>query len=359
MEEYLIVMKTPFQCALLLVFTLASVSQADTDVVIDNFDSYATAGDLQAAWVSSTASLTSTFLTDDSDGVYTNVQGKAAVFDGSLGFGAGSVNKWGGAFAIAPSPTQNVELSVDIAHDDVNTANKKLSVGLRYTGASTENILELGFWNQNVPPKQLSFRTILFPGSTNWQAFSLDESLDDMNEINSTAFHRFKATVSETSVTMSLDLFADGIDNFTGLPGVDATDVVAAAVTSNGFNDLRFGIPSGSGSSASAFIGIDNLALRLVDVVAPGGDADFNGDTFVDGSDFLTWQRSFGINDGTALQSDGDADGDGNVLASDLAVWQAQYGAQPLSAISAVPEPTGLSLGLLTLVGCLVARRRV
>ncbi|MCA9235829.1 MAG: PEP-CTERM sorting domain-containing protein, partial [Planctomycetales bacterium] len=79
------------------------------------------------------------------------------------------------------------------------------------------------------------------------------------------------------------------------------------------------------------------------------------------GADFLTWQRNFGIDDGTALMVDGDANGDGNVNDADLTVWQSQFGTSPAtSVVSAVPEPTTLALALggLTLVLAGRARRR-
>lgn len=57
--------------------------------------------------------------------------------------------------------------------------------------------------------------------------------------------------------------------------------------------------------------------------------ADFNGDAFVDGADFLAWQRGFGNANPTLV--DGDANADGAVDATDLAVWQVQFGA-PSSA---------------------------
>lgn len=57
---------------------------------------------------------------------------------------------------------------------------------------------------------------------------------------------------------------------------------------------------------------------------------DFNGDGDIDGSDFLAWQRGFGIAAG-ALNAEGDADGDGDVDANDLQAWQASYPANPVT----------------------------
>jgi hypothetical protein len=342
---------------------------ADVTVVSDNFESYADNAAMQAQWVSTIASTTSTFLFDQTtpgqpypvSPTIGATQGKAVIFDGTLGVGAGSINKWATPFSVAPSATQNVQLTVDLAHDGL-TSNKKLTMGLRYTGASAENLIELGFWNQ-LTGVQFAHRTVLFPGSNGWAGYGLDPTMDMIWEMPDTiepldgaagrgaGFHRYQATISLTDVTFTLDLFSDGINNKTGLPGVDATDVVAGAtVTANGFNDLRFGIPSGSGSSADPFLGVDNVSLKLVDIAVPTQDADFNNSTLVDGADFLIWQRGFGTPD--AQNADGDADGDPDVDAADLTIWNNQYGAAPpvLAAVTAVPEPTSLALAAVALL---------
>ncbi|MBX3424400.1 MAG: proprotein convertase P-domain-containing protein [Pirellulales bacterium] len=57
-------------------------------------------------------------------------------------------------------------------------------------------------------------------------------------------------------------------------------------------------------------------------IVAPS--ADFNLDHYVDGGDFLAWQRGFGAT--AAAHADGDANFDGVVDASDLEIWFEQYG---------------------------------
>ena len=76
--------------------------------------------------------------------------------------------------------------------------------------------------------------------------------------------------------------------------------------------------------------------------------ADFNGDGFVTGADFLSWQIGAGTPTPNALKSDGDADNDLDVDASDLDVWQLQYGtasplvaaASALTATEPVAQPT-------------------
>jgi hypothetical protein len=77
--------------------------------------------------------------------------------------------------------------------------------------------------------------------------------------------------------------------------------------------------------------------------------ADFDGDLNVDGRDFLTWQRGFGVP--CADLADGDANLDGEVDGNDLLFWQTQYGfnflAPLIAEVASIPEPSGLVLSLI------------
>lgn len=57
-----------------------------------------------------------------------------------------------------------------------------------------------------------------------------------------------------------------------------------------------------------------------------GYSADANGNGYVDGGDFLAWQRGYGMTSG-ATRADGDFDGDGDVDSDDLEIWKAMFGA--------------------------------
>ncbi|MEO2047541.1 MAG: hypothetical protein ABGX16_13325 [Pirellulales bacterium] len=69
--------------------------------------------------------------------------------------------------------------------------------------------------------------------------------------------------------------------------------------------------------------------------------ADFDGDGAIDGYDFLTWQRGFGIPVPDATQSDGDANHDQTVDGADLTVWQDQFGLATLLPVAISSEETG------------------
>ncbi len=75
------------------------------------------------------------------------------------------------------------------------------------------------------------------------------------------------------------------------------------------------------------------------------GDAD--GDTDVDGADFLAWQRGF-----QQLNPDlsgGDFDQDNDVDQIDLVIWKSRFGTnfEQQSALIAVPEPSAISLVMI------------
>ncbi len=101
----------------------------------------------------------------------------------------------------------------------------------------------------------------------------------------------------------------------------------------------------GSNASLSVLINPD----ATLEVADP--NADFDGDSDVDGTDFLTWQRNY--ESGTS-PSQGDADFDADVDGDDLSVWEAQFGGAS-SQLAGVPEPPSL---VLALCGCLLLLRR-
>jgi|GEM_PF-5637419 len=67
--------------------------------------------------------------------------------------------------------------------------------------------------------------------------------------------------------------------------------------------------------------------------------ADFNSDGSINGSDFLAWQRGFGMVSPNASKGDGDADNDFDVDSEDLSIWNNQYGTFTIAAARVEPTP--------------------
>ena len=84
--------------------------------------------------------------------------------------------------------------------------------------------------------------------------------------------------------------------------------------------------------------------------------ADFNGDGVVDDGDFAVWEAE----NGTVLSLQADANNDGFVDSADYTYWLDYYTGPLASAatLASVPEPVGIGLALMALLG-LMGRRRV
>ena len=90
-------------------------------------------------------------------------------------------------------------------------------------------------------------------------------------------------------------------------------------------------------------------------VVSTPANANFNGDTIVDGTDFLIWQKGLGT--GTTL-AQGDADGNGAVNGADLAIWKSQFGTTPAGGGAApAPEPGAAVIAGMALAGAWMRRQ--
>jgi hypothetical protein len=112
--------------------------------------------------------------------------------------------------------------------------------------------------------------------------------------------------------------------------------------------------PNGGGTIRGFTLGYD--VTYDISPANAAEDADFNGDGVVDGTDFLTWQRGFGV--GNNL-STGDANDDNVVDGADLAIWTAQFGSgAPVAAAAQIPEPAAAALVAIGSFAVLAARRR-
>jgi hypothetical protein len=97
--------------------------------------------------------------------------------------------------------------------------------------------------------------------------------------------------------------------------------------------------PGGFGTSGAYTVSWNELSL----ITVTGTPGDFNDDGDVDGRDFLIWQRG---GSPTALSP------------GDLQDWQTNYGAEgPLTAVTAIPEPSAISLLVFAAVSAISFKR--
>lgn len=359
--------------ALLAAVTAGSLAAADTVLVTEDFESYADTAAMNAVWAFNTTNgnlVTETYSTiiddtfepvDIGARAFPDGPGKAAEHVGS-GFLEYQLPLNGGS-PLVPTASQSIVLQGDIF--DVGAfGNKRRSIGLRSNSPS--NLVEIGHWNSS--PVEYAARTILFAEPTptsaqpDWQFYELPVELDradDADEITTLgdvgeAWHTHRATITPTSVTYEIDLFRDGIDARTGEAGFDAELTFEVVPTTDGFDSLRIGGPSGVTSLGNGTYGgvfFDNISLMLVDtVVALAGD--YNGDGTVDAADYTVWGDTLGST--TDLRADGN--GNNAIDPGDLTIWANNYGASAAVSAAAVPEPTTLLLAALGVLG--VARRR-
>ena len=180
-------------------------------------------------------------------------------------------------------------------------------------------------------------------------------------------------------VTLTSDVNGDGTGadytaeltltrNASNLVDVSGSFIGTNGATGNVFAASDITEPSPATYGAIGFLignalDVEQVNFQNIDVaVVPasaGQDADFDGDNDVDGADFLIWQR--GLGGANVTNADGNADGDADVDADDLAVWKTKFGMTPQAVnLSAIPEPSVLTLGGMSLAGIvgLVRRRR-
>jgi hypothetical protein len=119
--------------------------------------------------------------------------------------------------------------------------------------------------------------------------------------------------------------------------------------------------------------GVDfsHTSESFISLLTPGGSllsesghsysvtsGDFNEDGYVGAADLTAWATGFGTPSG-ATHLQGDADGDSDVDGGDFLVWQRQLESAPaFIATIAAPEPHSFLLSSLALFGFSCARRR-
>ncbi len=205
-------------------------------VVNEGFEGYADTAAMQVNWGSTGAGTL---------GIGNGNPGNSAEHPGLI------VNSWiGSTFSLVPTATESLILSADI-FDDGTSINKRMTVGLR-NGA--DPLFEMGYYNST--SEHYHVRVLNMYGRENWAPLS--PGLADGGLV--AGWNRFQATFTATSLTVTLDLGADG--------SVDGTFTSIGTPSASPFVDLRFGGPSNL-SSAGGGVRIDNISLQTVFVPEP------------------------------------------------------------------------------------------
>lgn len=305
---------------LLLCMVATQPARAETILVDDGFEGYPDTAAFLNVWVPSTGSGGGPANPEDHEaGIlssdasrYPGIQGNAVDHVGAMTSNPGMVNQFGGfgmpPFEIVPSADQPIVLKADL-FVDISSTNARMTVGLRSRDPVAANILELGVFNGATcdptvegctpgtatpltpgyqPSLGYAYRLVLFAGfdgellvMPNWQYFVLPQELDrdfDLDESVTvgdvgSGWHTYSAVIRPESITLSIDLFRDGLRNTSvtpdpttglrpGTPGVDAevTWQVATDLT-HGFDSLRIGGPSGLSGIGSSPLAFDNVSL--------------------------------------------------------------------------------------------------
>ncbi|QDT76258.1 hypothetical protein I41_55080 [Lacipirellula limnantheis] len=147
--------------------------------------------------------------------------------------------------------------------------------------------------------------------------------------------------------TLSLSLFDDG-GGFAPELGDQFAIITAPGGVVGQFDQVvqPLGMPTG------LLFEVQYTPTSVVLFVDNTFEADFNRDGVVNGNDLAVWNAAYGVNNYADANNDGVSDG------ADFLVWQRQYGfGLPVAMATAVPEPTGVALLVISL-GMGVYRRR-
>jgi hypothetical protein len=110
---------------------------------------------------------------------------------------------------------------------------------------------------------------------------------------------------------------------------------------------------SSQAGTARGTMSYNKITFNLGPIVDVPGD--FDGDTAVDGSDMLLWQKTAGSTTNLAA----DANNDNVVNAADLAVWRNNYGISPTTRAAGgeAPEPASAALALAAFTAISLSHR--
>ena len=250
-------------CAVML--AAASSAWASLGVVLsEDFEIYSSTEEMSAVWAGSDGVLMNEIDEDLYGEPEVSGIGNFAYHPG------GSTNTYDLGSALMPTKGEWIQLTVDIYDIDtsanplfpLNARNKRMSLGLRSTAPA--NFIELGIWNAT--PERFAYRGIIFQSlngtaNPNWQSWDMGTEVVEgeavpVNRFRGGAWYTLRATIKPESVLYEIDFNYDGTFDY-------AAEHFDMSPTSDGFNQLRFGGPSGV-TSPGGGVAFDNIVLEVV-----------------------------------------------------------------------------------------------
>lgn len=141
-------------------------------------------------------------------------------------------------------------------------------------------------------------------------------------------------------------------DSFGGIN--DLEDLNLPGINSDSWD--YFAIRNASSGAGEFDFIMDNFMIEVEgsNEVLPG---DFNGDLVVDAADYTVWRDNLNASDESLIGNAGD--GSGVVDQGDYDIWKYNYGASVPASATAVPEPAGVGLMAIALLGLFKGRAGV
>jgi hypothetical protein len=371
-------MAARFALALTLSWLVAATASAQTVLLNDNFDGYATQDDMIVNWTpvgtQPSGSLSSTQSSSPTNSFHVAAENDSTQVPPGATANA-QRNERFFEETLQPSTENRIEFSFDF-YDGLGTGNPYRQYASIQDAAGTGNnqLIALGMNNNQLgadsggnyymarivgfaPSDPTANPTGVDPdGGPNERGNLASGQFFKLNDfgvgLRTVGWHNLKVIISsDDDLSTDYEFYVDNVL-------AERVSNVGTDATRRSYELIRIGAGFTNNGKEAYYDNI-NVVLNPAPIV-PVFNADFDNSGVVDGKDFLVWQRGFGLT-GQTNKSAGDANGDGNVNDADLTLWKDSFGGPPpaLSAVSAIPEPASMAMAAVALVaGFAVARRR-
>ena len=369
-------MAARFALALTLSSLYAATASAQTVLLDENFDGYATQDDMIVNWTPVGAQPSGTLSSTQSSSPTNSFHVAAENDSTQVPPGATANAQRNERFfeeTLQPSTENKIQFSFDF-YDGLGTGNPYRQYGSMQDSAGTGNnqLIALGLNNNQLSADSggnyYMARIVGFAPSdptANPTGVDPDGGPDERGNLASSQFFKLNdfGVGLRTVGWHNLKVIISSDDDASTDYEFYVDDVLAERVSNVGTDATRRSyelIRLGAGftnNGKEAYYDNINVVQNPAPIV-PVFNADFDNSGVVDGKDFLVWQRGFGLT-GQTNKVSGDANGDGNVDGLDLDLWKTKFGGAPATAaVGAVPEPASMAMAAVALIAGFAAARR-